>query len=220
MYDIEIGSRLLSDTPERVDDFRAYCERSHRYRASDDTRTFALEKAYWSLHGALEFQASEDDSRQRIVDLEMHLLAVLSRMEAYGVAFDRGKLRQIGSEIRERVRTLETEIFELVGEQFNINSTKQLQHILYDRLGFPASKKTKTGRSVDTEVLSELSKHYAVVGLILEHRTLRKLLTTYVEGLDKSVNPKTTRIHTTYRQLGAATGRMSSESPNLQNIPA
>ena len=106
-----------------------------------------------------------------------------------------------------------------MGETFNINSPKQVQGILFDKLGIPPKKKNKTGYSVDNEVLSEIAREYDIARLILECRTLSKLDSTYISGLCKSIAPDS-RIHTTYDALGAATGRMSSNDPNLQNIPA
>lgn len=114
---------------------------------------------------------------------------------------------------------LEREIYLSAGETFNINSPKQIQVLLFEKLKIKPLKKNKTGFSVDTEVLEEIAKTHDIARMILEYRLLAKLDSTYVEGLRKSINPTTKRIHTTYDSLGAATGRMSSNDPNLQNIP-
>jgi DNA polymerase-1 len=114
---------------------------------------------------------------------------------------------------------LENEIYTLSGEFFNINSPKQIQEVLFGKLGIKPLKKNKTGFSVDTEVLEEIAKEWDIADKILEYRSLSKLLSTYVENLLKLTTEQNNIIHTTYNQLGAATGRMSSNDPNLQNIP-
>lgn len=135
------------------------------------------------------------------------------------MAIDEVRLRDIGERIRTDIVRTEREIYEVVGERFNINSPKQIQVILFEKLKIKPSKKNKTGYSVDTEVLEEIAKEYDIARLILEYRTLAKLDSTYITGLLKAINPVIKRIHTTYDSLGAATGRMSSNDPNLQNIP-
>ena len=117
-------------------------------------------------------------------------------------------------------KNLSLEIYDLVGEQFNLNSAKQVQVILFEKLHIPVSKKIKTGFSVDNEALSLIGQKYEIANLILRYRTLEKLRSTYIEGLLKVINPKTHRIHTTYNQTKTSTGRLSSEDPNLQNIPS
>ncbi len=107
----------------------------------------------------------------------------------------------------------------MAGQVFNLNSPKQLGKILFEKLQLPVLKKTKTGFSTDAEVLEELAQHHNIVNKLLEYRMLTKLLTTYLEGMSKLVNPKTGRIHTTFNQTVTATGRLSSAEPNLQNIP-
>lgn len=157
-------------------------------------------------------------STNYILTLESNLIWVLARMESRGVAFDKEKLLNIGERIRRDIVRLETEIYEVIGEQFNLNSPKQLQVILFEKLGIKPTKKNKTGYSVDNDVLEEIAKSYDIARLILEYRGLAKLSSTYVEWLMRSVAADG-RIHTTYDSLGAATGRMSSNDPNLQNIP-
>jgi DNA polymerase I len=129
------------------------------------------------------------------------------------------KLASIGERIGQGIKDCETEIYEVTGEFFNLNSPKQVAELLFGKLGIKPTKKNKTGYSVDTEVLEEIAKDYDVARLIIEHRTLSKLSSTYVESLLKVADKQTHRVHTTYSQLGAATGRMSSNDPNLQNIP-
>lgn len=132
---------------------------------------------------------------------------------------DTEKLREIGERITAGIKACETEIYDVTGEFLNLNSPKQVADLLFGKLGIKPTKKNKTGYSVDTEVLEEIAKDYDVARLIIEHRTLSKLQSTYVESLLKVADKKTHRVHTTYGQLGAATGRMSSGDPNLQNIP-
>ncbi len=153
-----------------------------------------------------------------IYELESTLIGVLARMESRGVSFDSEKLRDIGERIRADIARLETEIYDIIGERFNLNSPKQLQVILFEKLGIKPTKKNKTGYSVDNDVLEEIAKNYDIARLILEYRGLAKLSSTYVEWLLKSVDTDR-KIHTTYDSLGASTGRMSSTDPNLQNIP-
>ncbi len=159
------------------------------------------------------------EQEEYILDLESRLLPILAQMEVQWVVLDTAKLAEIGERIRAGIKACETEIYEVTGEFFNLNSPKQVAEILFGKLGIKPTKKNKTGYSVDTEVLEEIAKEYDVARLIIEHRTLSKLQSTYVESLLKVADKKTHRVHTTYGQLGAATWRMSSNDPNLQNIP-
>ena len=128
-------------------------------------------------------------------------------------------LKEIAEELTEKARNLEIEMRELVGEPFNPLSAKQVQHILYEKLGLAPGKKIKTGFSVDSETLEELGKTCEIANMILTYRGYEKLRGTYADGLQKEINPITKRIHTTYRETVASTGRLSSDNPNLQNIP-
>ncbi|MGE5590616.1 MAG: DNA polymerase I [Bacillota bacterium] len=151
--------------------------------------------------------------------LEMPLTLVLADMERAGVLVDRDGLAEMGEELEKRIAELNSAIWDLAGDHFNINSTKQLGEVLFERLGLPVVKKTKTGYSTDAEVLEELEDRHPIVGKILEYRTLVKLKGTYVDGLSGLIDPETGRVHTTFNQTVAATGRLSSTDPNLQNIP-
>lgn len=151
-------------------------------------------------------------------DLEMPLLPLLAKMEAAGIEVDAAALRDFGSEIELRLERLQAEIWELCGREFNIASPKQLQEVLFVERKLPAGKKTKTGYSTDTSVLEELASLDPVPAKILEHRALAKLAGTYVGPLAE-IAEREGRIHTHYSQVGAATGRLSSRDPNLQNIP-
>lgn len=152
-------------------------------------------------------------------DLEMPLSRILADMEKQGIAVNEGDLKELGKEFEAQISKLVTEIYDICGTEFNLNSPKQLGEILFVKLGLPVVKKTKTGYSTDAEVLEKLAPYHDVVRLILQYRTIAKLQSTYVEGLLKEISPKTGKVHTFYRQTIAATGRLSSQFPNLQNIP-
>lgn len=151
--------------------------------------------------------------------VELPLLGVLKRMEMTGVAIDLSVFAGLQREVEGRLRTLESEIFEAAGAPFQINSPKQLQELLFGRLGLKPLRKTKTGYSTDVEVLEELAREHPLPEKILEYRTYEKLRSTYIEALPKLRHPETGRIHTSFNQAVAATGRLSSSDPNLQNIP-
>ncbi len=153
--------------------------------------------------------------------IEMPLLPVLARMERNGVRLDTAALEETGRNFTERMQQLETEIYELAGHEFTITSPKQVGAVLFDELQISAKvKKTKTGQySTSEEVLESLRDKHPIVEKILQHRALKKLLSTYVEALPKLINPDTGHIHTSFNQAVTATGRLSSSNPNLQNIP-
>jgi len=152
--------------------------------------------------------------------IEMPLVPVLVEMESTGVLIDRALLGEIGRAFAKELAGLEVEIHRAAGSDFNINSTPQLRTILFDKLGLPVLKRTKTGASTDFEVLEQLAAMgHDVPRLLIEYRELSKLKSTYVDALPGYVHPETGRVHTSYNQTGAATGRLSSSDPNLQNIP-
>ncbi|MEO2168197.1 MAG: DNA polymerase I, partial [bacterium] len=154
-------------------------------------------------------------------DLEMPLVRTLAAMEARGIGADADLLEAAGRDFSARVALLEVEIHEIAGEEFNIASTKQLRSILFEKLGLSTKgvKKGKTGYSVDADVLAKLAEQSPIAQKIVEHRTLSKLNSTYVAGLLGLIEPETGRVHTSFNQTVAATGRLSSSDPNLQNIP-
>jgi DNA polymerase-1 len=153
-------------------------------------------------------------------EVEIPLLHVLADMEWKGIAVDTDRLAELSRIFGAELRTLEQAIYAEAGTDFNINSTPQLRHVLFEKLQLPVLKKTRTGPSTDADVLAELATMgFAVPGLLLEYRELAKLRSTYVDALPARVNRETGRIHTTFNQAGAATGRLSSLDPNLQNIP-
>ncbi len=162
----------------------------------------------------------ENNEMQRLYyELELPLAGVLAGMEKQGIRVDAQGLRQYGEELGAQLETLMRQIYDLAGVEFNINSPKQLGEILFDKLGLPVIKKTKTGYSTDAEVLEKLEPYHEIIAKILHYRQLAKLQSTYVEGLLKEVRGETEKVHTYYQQTIAATGRLSSQFPNLQNIP-
>jgi len=173
----------------------------------------------WRLHHVLGPVLEERALVALFTKVELPLIGVLARMEQAGIAIDLEVFETLRVEIETRLKELESRIFELAGEPFNINSPKQLQGILFETLGLKPLRKTKTGFSTDVEVLEELAGHHPLPGLIVEFRGLEKLRGTYVEALPRLVHPETGRIHTSFNQAVAATGRLSSSDPNLQNIP-
>lgn len=176
-------------------------------------------EAILSLHEAL-FSKLDDSLRNVLNTIEMPLLTVLANMEQAGVLIDQGSLRTHGERLKQRISCLEEEAIALAETPFNLNSPKQLQEILFGKLNLPILYKTPKGQPSTAEsALQELAFNYRLPAIILEHRSLNKLVTTYIDALPKSVNPSTSRVHTCYNQAVAATGRLSSSEPNLQNIP-
>jgi DNA polymerase-1 len=152
-------------------------------------------------------------------EIEAPLVAVLARMEAAGIGVDRAYLEELGESLRDQLATLERGIHQAAGEPFNVNSTKELRHVLYTTLGLPPLKKTSTGvPSTDASVLAKLADAHPMVELLLRYRELEKLRSTYVDGYLPLIGPDG-RIHTRFNQMAATTGRLSSDRPNLQNIP-
>lgn len=152
-------------------------------------------------------------------EIDMPTVEVLSNMQWNGMYVDEEELNKFGKELTEKLENLTKIIYEMAGEEFNINSTKQLGEILFEKMKLPVIKKTKSGYSTDVDVLEKLKKEHPIIEQILDYRQLMKLNSTYVEGLKQYINPKTKRIHSFFHQTITATGRISSTEPNLQNIP-
>ena len=167
---------------------------------------------------ALLTKLSEEGMQQLFEEIEMPLVFVLYEMEAAGIRINKEELFRYGARLQESITKLETEIYDMAGEQFNINSPKQLGVILFEKLKLPGGKKTKTGYSTSADVLEKLKPEDPVIEKILEYRTLSKLKSTYADGLDAFIE-EDGRIHTKFQQTITATGRLSSAEPNLQNIP-
>ncbi|SJM96573.1 DNA polymerase I [Crenothrix polyspora] len=173
------------------------------------------------LHQVLSAKLAEIPSLQQLYScLEIPLITVLARIEANGVLVDTAMLAQQSMELASTINALEQQAHDVAGQSFNLGSPKQIQTILYDKQKLPVLKKTPTGQpSTDESVLQELALSYPLPKLLLEHRSLSKLKSTYTDKLPQQINNKTGRIHTSYHQAVAATGRLSSSDPNLQNIP-
>jgi DNA polymerase-1 len=152
-------------------------------------------------------------------ELDMPLLPVLHRMEERGIRIDPGVFRELSAGLARDIEAIERKVTDAAGSEFNINSPKQLAFLLFEKLGLPPVKKTKTGYSTDVEVLEQLKNLHEVPALVLEYRTLAKIRSTYVDVLPGMVDPRDGRIHSTFHQTQTATGRLSSSDPNLQNIP-
>ncbi len=172
-----------------------------------------------SLAPALDAALEESGQLELYRELEVPLVGVLARMELAGVRIDEKKLAELGKRLEQEIDQATRRIYSLAGGEFNIGSPKQLQHVLFEKLALPPTKKTKTGFSTDESVLEELALSHDLPREILAHRQLTKLKSTYVDALPTYVHPETGRIHTSFDQTVAATGRLSSSRPNLQNIP-
>jgi DNA polymerase I len=184
-------------------------------------RSLAAEAAaVASLAPVMAEQIAKQGLRHLLDDVELPLASVLARMEARGVALDVEYLEAMGAGVRERMAALKASVYEHAGEEFNLNSPPQLRKILYDKLGLQPGKKTPKGElSTDASVLEKLRDAHPIVDALLSWRELDKLNSTYLEALPRLVDPRDGRIHTSFNQAVAATGRLSSSNPNLQNIP-
>ena len=184
-------------------------------------RAIAAEAAAVALLSpVMEEQVDSQGLRGLLEDVELPLASVLARMEALGVCLDVAYLDEMGESVRDRMATLKADIYRFAGEEFNLNSPPQLRKILYESLGLRPGKKTPKGElSTDASVLEKLRDHHPIVDALLSWRELDKLNSTYLEALPRLVDPRDGRIHTSFNQAVAATGRLSSSNPNLQNIP-
>ena len=189
-------------------------EQAAPYAAEDADITLRLHNTLWQ-----QLQAQQD-LPQVLTEIEVPLATVLSDMEQKGVLIDSQQLLQQSQDLAKRILELEKEVHEIAGETFNLSSTKQLQEILFNKLNLPVIKKTPKGApSTSEEVLQELALDYPLPKLLMEYRGLTKLKNTYTDKLPQMINARTGRVHTSYHQAVAATGRLSSTDPNLQNIP-
>ncbi|MGN1014312.1 MAG: DNA polymerase I [Butyricicoccus sp.] len=164
-------------------------------------------------------QLEEEGMHELYYEVELPLMTVLADMQVCGFQADADALREFGHTLTGRIHELTEEIYQQAGEEFNINSTKQLGEILFDKMGLPVIKKTKRGYSTNIEVLEALRGYHVIADMLIEYRQLTKLQSTYVDGLLKVISPEDGRIRTTFQQMVTATGRLSSTDPNLQNIP-
>ncbi|TDF36241.1 DNA polymerase I [Alteromonadaceae bacterium M269] len=189
-------------------------DKAAEYAAEDADITLRLHQTIWPQIETIE------SLKHILSDVEVPLASVLAKMEQTGVLIDSQQLLQQSQQLASRIMELEKEAFDLAGQEFNLASTKQLQEILFEKLNIPVLKKTPKGApSTSEEVLQELALTYPLPKLLMEYRGLTKLKNTYTDKLPKMINQRTGRVHTSYHQAVAATGRLSSTDPNLQNIP-
>ena len=187
----------------------------------EDVVPYACADADYSgrLRPILEKRLRDDGFWDIFQDIEMPLIEVLVRMQRNGITLDGGSLQEMSQDLRLKIAELETAIYEDIGHTFKINSPKQLSQVLFEEQGLPKTKRTKTGYSTDANSLESLKGAHPVIEKVLDYRQVAKLKSTYVDSLPTLINPRTNRIHTSYNQAGSATGRISSNDPNLQNIP-
>lgn len=231
-FDAEIGAYILDPTAsdyklsrlsmaylsrlaEDFEDKKAPCikEREDKLKIAGEVAASVYE-----LFSVIEGKIKENNQEFLLYDVEMPLSGVLADMEIRGFSVDKEMLEEYGKELDLRIKSLEDSIYFMAGEEFNINSPKQLGVVLFEHLSLPVVKKTKTGYSTDAEVLSELSEKFPIVESILEYRQMAKLKGTYVDGMLPLID-EDGKIHSTFNQTVTATGRISSTEPNLQNIP-
>ncbi|OJF17277.1 MAG: DNA polymerase I [Bacillaceae bacterium G1] len=213
-------ARMFGETLE--EDEAVFGRGAKRQRPAEDVwQRHAVKKCAFMVRRVADVtdRLKEDGLYSLYQDLEMPLSMVLAALEIRGFKVDGEKLKEMGAQFQARLERLTEEIYALAGTEFNINSPKQLGEILFDKLGLPVIKKTKTGYSTSADVLEKLAPYHEIVEKILYYRQLGKLLSTYVDGLLKMIHPKTGKIHTSFNQAITATGRLSSTEPNLQNIP-
>lgn len=217
--DVMIAGYILNPSASDYHPSRMVQEYGGTLPETDSEDATALECA--SLAGAWEKAYAELEKNSQLelmYNIEMPLAKVLSSMEVTGFLVDSQSIEEYGAVLETQINSLVEKIYDLAGEEFNINSPKQLGTVLFEKLGLPAKKKTKSGYSTNADVLEDLAADYPIVALVLEYRTLAKLKSTYCDGLKKCVAPDG-RIHSTLNQTETRTGRISSTEPNLQNIP-
>lgn len=224
LFDTMLAAYLL-DPAVNTYDLTALMERHLQMYGQPAEFDEAAAAAAWAvscihdLHACLAKKLAENELLTLYREIELPLLAVLAGMEAAGIRVNRTEIERMSKEIALRLEEVLQNIYDMAGAQFNVNSTKQLGEVLFDRLALPAAKKTKRGYSTDAEVLEKLLPEHPIIAEILEYRTLTKLKSTYLDGLVPLIDLETGRIHTSFNQMVTATGRLSSSEPNLQNIP-
>lgn len=236
VFDTAIAAYLLAPTDASFDlpklgmtyfnqeflDAKVYTAPDAFAPLSDQAEALAALRSHtaliYQLYGVLEPKIQDLGMDKLLYELELPLCRVLAEMELVGVYVDRQALKNFGEMLAKRIDETQTEIYALAGGAFNINSTKQLGEVLFEKLNLPALKKTKRGYSTNAEVLEKLRPYHPIIDLILEYRKYTKLKSTYVDGLEKEIAPDG-RIHTVFQNTVTATGRLSSTEPNLQNIP-
>ncbi|HHU62891.1 MAG TPA: DNA polymerase I [Clostridiales bacterium] len=212
-FDVMVAAYLLDATAKEYN-LEQLCERYSVHYQKD-----APAYSVYYLAKAMETQLKDKELDKLFFDIELPLANVLASMEISGFKVDVDMLRQLSEEFQGEIDRLTKKIFSLSGEEFNINSPKQLSKILFEKLQLPVIKKTKTGYSTDNEVLEQLSNYHPIADYIIEYRQMAKFDSTYIHGLLNVAHPVTHKVHTTFNQTVTATGRISSTEPNLQNIP-
>ncbi|QTA37966.1 DNA polymerase I [Thermosipho ferrireducens] len=217
-----LGYKMISyeevvdtNAPLFINDFSYVpVEEAARYSCEDADITYRLFRI-------LSRNIYESHMDELLNNIEMPLINVLAEMELNGVYFNKNYLFKLSKNMESKLNNLKNKIFEIAGEEFNVNSSKQVAYILFDKLKLPTSKKTAKGVfSTDAEVLVGLAENYEIARLLLEYRKIQKLKSTYVDTIPNVINPFTGRVHTTFHQTGTSTGRLSSSEPNLQNLPS
>jgi len=219
----ELSLTYLNHEAVNLDDIRGKGKKQLPFSSLDleNATRYSAERVdlVWRLHEKLAPQLEAAGLTKLYHKLELPLEQILSDIERFGVKVNVALLKQMGAEFENELKSLEQKAWAAAGHEFNLASPKQVGEVLFEKLNLPMVKKTKTGSSTDVVVLEKLAEHHALPRLILEHRSLSKLKGTYIDSLPLLVNPITGRIHTSFNQAVAATGRLSSSDPNLQNIP-
>ena len=218
MFDVVIAGYLLSPG-QTLYDFNALAWQHLKMNITEESPTADKVAAAMQLYLIVRRELENKDLLKLFEEIEIPLAQVLAEMEMSGVCLDEELLKKLSVKGDRKIEELLEKIYELAGEEFNLNSPKQLSVILFEKLKLPAVKKTKTGYSTDEGVLNKLANSHPLVAYILEYRQIAKLKSTYIDALPKLVNPETKRVHASFNQAGAETGRLSSQNPNLQNIP-
>ena len=236
-YDIEIAAYLLNPTENKYElsklameyaniDISSVTSESVQINLFETDNSYKNEEEIFSkvysiykIYVSTEKELKNTNQLSLFDSIEMPLVEVLADMQYTGIYADKKELIEFGETLKLEINSLTKNIFKLAGEEFNINSTKQLGAILFDKLKLPIIKKTKSGYSTDVEVLEKLKGEHEIIGKILEYRQLMKINSTYVEGLIPYIDPKDERVHSYFHQTVTATGRISSSDPNVQNIP-
>ncbi len=213
-FDVMLGAYVLNSSRKDYGLDRIYLE----YVGESLSDTLDRSVAIYRIFEAMKDKIKDEGVEHLLFDIEMPLSLVLADIETIGIKVDARGISEYGEELSQIASDLKERIYCVAGEEFNIDSTKQLADVLFNKLGLPAQKKTKTGYSTDAEVLNKLKSKHPIVEDILDYRQVTKLISTYTDGLLKVCDDKS-RIHTVLNQTGTATGRLSSAEPNLQNIP-
>ena len=205
-------SEIIGNKKDAAKIFDVELEELKNYASEDADVTFRLYEVF-------KKELEKEDLNDIAYNVDFPLVPVLEDIEREGINVDKKTLNDLSKELQNLLENLTKDIYELSGIEFNINSPKQLQEILFNKLGLPLTKKTKTGHSTDARSLEYLRGQHDIIGLLIDYRQLSKLKSTYADSLPTMINPATGRIHTTLNQVAASTGRLASNDPNLQNIP-